>query len=99
MTATYELELQSTDKYQHVWDAFALPVTYLTWSAVLLMITFTIFLWTSGLSTDKETTLPLWSLIVVVAGTLHPVCCSFQAMKTVKGLCQTLVETPAADKV
>ena len=89
------------DEYQHVWDAFALPVTYLAWSTIFLLFTFILFIWTSGLSSSRavrDVPLPLWSFILVITGISHPIYSSFQAIRVVKGLCQAF-ETPGTEKV
>ena len=101
ITWTHEPEPQSIHERRHVWDAFALPMTYLTWSTVFLMFTFIIFIWTSGLPssrTARDIPVPPWSFTLVTLGILHPVCRSFQVMKTLRDLCQP-VETPTADKM
>src|SRR5258708_1061093 len=89
-----ELGLQSMDEYRHVWGAFALPMTYLTWSTIFLVFTFIIFIWTSGPWDPRKTQdipLPLWSFILVMTGISHPIFSSFRVMKTFRGLCR-LVE-------
>jgi hypothetical protein len=105
MTTTYELERQSMCEYRHLWDAFALPVTYLTWSTIFLLFTFVMFIWTSGPSGSmpassmpaRDTPVPLWSFVLVIAGIFHPIYRSFEVRRIVRGLCQP-VETPATDK-
>ena len=87
-------------EYRHVWDAFALPMMYLTWSTIFLALTFIMFIWTSGRSSSipaKDTPLPRWSFVLVIAGVLHPICRSFEVIETVGSLFQS-VETLAADK-
>jgi hypothetical protein len=96
MTSTYQPGIQSMCEYRHVWDAFALPVTYLTWSTIFLMITFIVFIWTSGPSSSRTATdipLPLWSFVLVIAGIFHPICCSFEVIKTVRGALSTSRDT------
>ena len=100
MTSTYALARQSMCEYRHVWDACALPVAYLTWSTIFLALTFIMVIWTSGPSSSipaKDIPLPRWSFILVIAGLFHPICRSFEVIKTVGSLFQP-VETPAADK-